>query len=77
MKQTEVRFNLDGLEEIKEKVGRTYRTRVGIIGGKAGQNHPGGITNAVLGLIQMFGSIIRNVTIEEAREAKVFPASVA
>lgn len=61
MKQTEIRFNLDGLEEIKERVGKTYRTRVGIIGSKAGQEHEGGITNAELGLIQMFGSLTRGI----------------
>lgn len=61
MKQTNIRFNLDGLEDIKKQVGSTYRTRVGIIGSKAGQVHEGGITNAVLGLIQMFGSLSRGI----------------
>ena len=61
MKQTEIRFNLDGLEDIKEKIGKTYRTRVGIIGDKASKPHEGGITNATLGLIQMFGSLTRKI----------------
>lgn len=61
MKQTQIRFNLDGLEEIKRQVGNTYRTRVGIIGSKASQQHPSGIDNATLGVIQMFGSITRNI----------------
>lgn len=61
MKQTEIRFNLDGLEDIKQKIGKTYRTRVGIIGDKASKPHEGGITNATLGVIQMFGSVTRNI----------------
>lgn len=61
MKQTKISFNLDGLEDIKKQVGNTYRTRVGIIGSKAGQQHEGGISNATLGLIQMFGSITNGI----------------
>lgn len=63
MKQSEVRFNLDGLEDIKRQVGRSYRARVGILGsGAARDDAPGStINNATLGLIQMFGSLSRKI----------------
>lgn len=75
MKQTKISFNLDGLEDIKKQVGNTYRTRVGIIGNKAAQNHllenrgykenrthkTSTISNSELGLIQMFGSITNGI----------------
>ena len=73
MKQTKISFNLDGLEDISRKVG-SMRTRVGVIGSKAAQSHlldskgvgnPRGgksyINNATLALIQIFGSLTRNI----------------
>lgn len=61
MKQSKIRVNLDGLEEIKRKVGNTYRTRVGILGSNANRAADSGINNATLGVIQMFGSVSRNI----------------
>ena len=62
MKKSEVRFNLDGLEEMKRQIGGTYRARVGIIGSKAAKlEHGQKLNNATLGLIQMFGSLTRKI----------------
>lgn len=62
MKQTKINFNLDGLEDIKKKVGSTMRARVGVLGGQAVRDDQGGgITNAELMLIHMFGSVSRNI----------------
>jgi len=61
-KQTEIRFNLDGLDDIKKAIGDKYVTRVGIINDKAGQiDGDSGLSNAQLGFIQMFGSITNNI----------------
>ena len=63
MKNTEIRFNLDGLDDIKAKVGSNMRARVGVLGSKVTRNDgdKSGITNAELMLIQMFGSVTRNI----------------
>lgn len=74
--RTEYRMNLDGLESLQKMVG-SARARVGVIGSQAAQNHQlregagkkflvnraqsESITNAELLLIQMFGSLTRNI----------------
>lgn len=62
MKQTKINFNLDGLEDIKKKVGSSMRARVGVLGSNAiRDDEGGGLTNAELMLIHMFGSVSRNI----------------
>lgn len=61
MNQTKVRFNLDKLEEIKRGIGRTYRARVGVLGSDTDRDDGSGLTNAELGLIQIFGSVSRKI----------------
>jgi len=75
MRQTKINFNLKGMEELKRGLGAAYRTRVGILGshvqratkefyskfGYVGQDKDEAITNAELGLIQMYGSITNNI----------------
>lgn len=60
-KQSKVRHNLDGLENIRKAVGKTYRARVGILGSSAARNTGDGLTNAEIGVLQIFGSITRNI----------------
>ena len=48
-------MNLDGLEEL-QKQAKGYLARVGILGGDAGKQHIGGITNSELGVIHEFGN---------------------
>lgn len=69
MKQTKITFNLDGLEDMKKKIGNTYRTRVGFLGGKAITDH-GSLTNAELALIHIFGSLTNNLP---ARDMLLMP----
>ena len=55
-------MNLKGLEEIKSAVGGSMRARVGVLGGHAARtDSKTGINNATLMLIQMFGSLSRNI----------------
>lgn len=75
MKQTKITYNLSGLDEFKKVAGNSYRARVGIIGDKAAQDHvlekhgerqsfrtsDKSISNAEIGVIQMFGSITNNI----------------
>lgn len=74
MKQTKVTANLDGLEKFRREIGNSFVARVGIIGSQASQSHQlekhgykenraqgETITNAELGLIQMYGSITNNI----------------
>lgn len=62
MKQTQVRFNLKGLDEFRKAMGGTYRTRVGVLGDKAARNDSDGkLNNAEIGAIQMFGSFANNI----------------
>lgn len=61
MTQTKINFNLDGLDALRKGMGSTYRARVGIIGSKAAEKHPDGISNVELGVIQMFGSITNKI----------------
>lgn len=61
MNQTKLTVNLDGLEEIKKKVGASMRARVGVLGAHGVRKNGDGITNAELLLIHMFGSVSRNI----------------
>jgi hypothetical protein len=61
MKQTRIRFNLDGLDHIKKAVGNTYVARVGVLGGRNDRTDGGEFGNAEIGLIQEFGSNSRNI----------------
>jgi hypothetical protein len=60
MSETKLRLNLDGLEAFKKGFGASYRTRVGVLGEKAARTQ-GGISNAELGVIQMFGSYTKGI----------------
>lgn len=60
-KQTKIEFNLKGLEDFQKKMGDQYRARVGILGANVGRPEGGDIDNATLGVIQMFGSITKNI----------------
>lgn len=60
-KQTKITVNLQGLEDFKTKIGKSYKARVGILGSKAAESHGDGIDNATLGVIQMFGSITNHI----------------
>ena len=68
MKQSKLNINLDGLEEIKREA-TGYRARVGILGGHAARTE-NGINNAELGVIQMFGSMTKNIP---PRDFLLFP----
>lgn len=62
-KQTEIIFNLNGLDKFQKGITNQYRARVGILGThspRAGETHDS-INNATLGVIQMFGSLTRNI----------------
>lgn len=61
MKQTEIRMNLDGLEDFRRQIGDKYITRVGILGSHATRGGDSSINNAELGLIQMYGSITNKI----------------
>ena len=56
-RQTEITFNLDGLEELRKKLGDQYVARVGILGGHAARtDEESGLTNSEIGVIHEFGS---------------------
>lgn len=58
---TKIDFNLKGLEKLRRD-GNAYRARVGILGSDAERQDPDtGINNAELGVVQMFGSITKNI----------------
>jgi hypothetical protein len=62
-KRSEVKFNLTGLEDIKRKVGDTYRARVGVLGinaARSGETSKS-LNNSSLMMIQMFGSITNKI----------------
>jgi hypothetical protein len=61
MKQTKIDFNLKGLDKLTKDLGDTYRARVGILGSHAARTEDAGLDNATLGIIQMFGSITKNI----------------
>lgn len=59
--QTKITFDLSGLDGFKKSIASTYKTRVGVLGEKASRSDGGGINNAELGMIQMFGSVTNNI----------------
>lgn len=73
MRQTKMRMNLDKLDEIRNEIGGKYIARVGILGSHAERADDGALSNAELGLIQMFGSITNNIP---ARDFLVMPIEV-
>lgn len=54
MKQTKINYNIAGLDELRNAVGGTYITRVGILGAKDARG--GTMGNADIGVIHEFGS---------------------
>lgn len=60
-KQTEIRFNLQGLEELRDQVGGTFITRVGILGAKNARSGVEGMSNSEIGVVHEFGSESRNI----------------
>lgn len=46
---------------MRAALGDTYRARVGILGSDAERTDESGIDNATLGIIQMFGSLTKNI----------------
>lgn len=76
-KQTKIKFDLTELEDIARAIGGSMRTRVGVIGSQAAQNHQlregagkkflvnraqgETLTNATLMLIMMMGSLSRKI----------------
>ena len=58
--QTKITFNLKGLDGLT-KDADAYRARVGILGDNAQRTDGGPLNNATLGVIQMFGSITKNI----------------
>lgn len=68
---TKIEFNLKGLENLRREVGSAHKTRVGILGSHAARTEPGSpLNNAEIGVIQMFGSITKNIP---ARDFLFFP----
>lgn len=59
--QTNFRINLDGLEDMKKKVGNSLMARVGVLGNNASRSDGGDLNNAEIMLIQMFGSVSRKI----------------
>ncbi len=60
-KQTQIKFNLDGLDNLRKQLGNSYVTRVGILGGKAAREDDAPMNNAEIGLIHEFGSEGANI----------------
>lgn len=60
-KQTEIKFDLKGLDNFNDDIANSYRARVGILGSNAARSDESGIDNATLGVIQMFGSLTKNI----------------
>ena len=58
--QTKINFNLNGLNKLTKDAG-DMRARVGILGSHAARTDDSGIDNATLGIIQMFGSLTKNI----------------
>lgn len=68
MAKNEVRFNLNGLEKLKQHA-RDYRTRVGVLGDKVARDGEP-LSNAEIGVIQIFGSITKKIP---PRDFLLFP----
>lgn len=73
-KQTKITYSLPGLEKLSEGLAKTYRARVGILGNDAERKDEStGIDNATLGIIQIFGSVTKNIP---PRDFLLFPIEV-
>jgi hypothetical protein len=59
--QTKITFNLTGLDKLTKGISNEYRARVGILGDNAQRTEGGPLNNAELGVIQMFGSLTKNI----------------
>lgn len=60
-KDTKITYNIAGLENLNTKM-TGMRARVGILGSHAARTEAGSpINNATLGVIQMFGSLTKNI----------------
>jgi hypothetical protein len=55
VKQTKIRYNMNGLEELK-KASKGMKARVGIMGAQSARSDASGLTNPEVGVIQIFGS---------------------
>lgn len=60
-KNVNVKVDLSGLEKLQKNLKQTYFAKVGILAGKAGKEHEGGMTNVELGIIHEFGSKTNNI----------------
>lgn len=67
--KTKITANLDGLEKWRKQIANEYIARVGVLGSGI-HDQKSGLTNATLGLIQLFGSISRNIP---ARDWLIMP----
>lgn len=57
-KQTVIKFDMSGFDELKKKAGGTYTTRVGVLGSHAARTEGDStMNNAEIGVLQMFGSV--------------------
>ncbi len=72
MKSGEISMNLKGLDELQRHLKAGSYARVGVIGDKAGEVHPDGITNAEIGLIAEYGTVDKDPPIP-ARSWLRFP----
>lgn len=59
--ETKISFNLKGLEKFRKQIGDQYIARVGILGDKVNRTGKGQLTNAEIGIIQLYGSVSRNI----------------
>ncbi len=53
--RTKIDFNLDGLNEVLDKMGADLATRVGVLGGNS-EREEGELTNAEIGAVHEFGN---------------------
>lgn len=59
---TQVKIDMSGFKPIKKALDDKFKTRVGILGGKASEAHKGTeLTNADIGAIHEFGSLSNNI----------------
>lgn len=62
MQQTKIEYNLDGLESLMKEIGGDYVARVGILEGKAQEQHiDTDYTNGQIGVVHEMGSETNNI----------------
>jgi len=61
MKQTKITMNLDGLHSMVEQLGKTYVTKVGILGSTNARDDDDDMGNADIGIIHELGSLSANI----------------